>query len=103
MATPEEMEEEKVKMDQMELHDILVDIIKPDIVDYNEIQNIPYFRTRLANEPVTDELKNAAMCMLDDLSEELDNLVKVVDPTNQKERRKNLDALVSLCEEIIGV
>lgn len=97
----EEMEEEKIKMDEMDLHDILLDIIKIDVMQYNEIHNISYFKTRLENDPKTDDLKNAAMSLLDDLSEQME--FKIIGEPIEDEQIENLNLLVSLCEEIIGI
>ncbi len=96
--TPEEEE-----MDKMELHDILHLIIYMDIVKYNETDNVVYFKSRLANETVDDELKNDAICILDKLSDEIEDLISYEEPEKQKERRENLNMLVTLCEGIIGV
>ncbi len=99
--TPEE------EMNKMELHDILHLIIYVDIVKYNETHNIAYFKSRLANETTNkttnDKLKNDAMCILDKLIDEIEDFVSYEKPETQEIRRKNLNALVDMCEEIVGV
>jgi hypothetical protein len=92
-----------VPMDHMELHDILHHILYSEIVNHNEMGNLDYFKTRLENEPITDELKNDALCILDKMTDDFEDLVHIVQTENQEKRRENLNSLVSLCEKIVGV
>ena len=63
---------------------------------------------RLENDIIgltySELLKNEAMCVLDELTDEdIDIKVLVEEPEHKEQRRQNLNLLVSLCEKIVGV
>jgi uncharacterized membrane-anchored protein YjiN (DUF445 family) len=91
---------DEIVMNKMKMEDILLDIIRYDIINYNEEYHVPYFRKRLINDPITEKLKNTALIILDELSQNLEDLVNKEEPEDQKIRRSKLQELVSLCEEI---
>ncbi len=90
-------------LDNMEMNDILHIILYIDIVKHNEIHNVDYFKARLKNNPIDDKLKNDAICILEKLNDEMENLVNEECPEYQDIRRENLNILVSLCEQIVDI
>jgi len=97
--------EEDESMDSMKLHDVLEEL-HIDVVKYNEMHNFEYFKKRLEKrlEEITDELKNEAICILENLTiEEIDDFVNEEEPEKREKRRENLESFLSLCEQIVGV
>ena len=90
-------------MDYMKLVDILGDIIYPEIIEFDDITNVEYFKTRMKTEPIGEELINEAIGILDELlnTEELEKQINK--SQDKQKRRKNLNELVDLCEKIAGV
>lgn len=91
--------------DNMSLADYLHMILFVDIVRNNLTHNVNYFKQRLENESITEDLVGEAMEILEILLNS-DNLEKIVEserPEQQNLRRENLNMLVKICEKIVGV
>lgn len=93
------------ELDDIELVDFLHDILHPEIVKYNDVSYVSYFKQRLDNEPVTEDLMSEAIVILEGLlnSGDLEDQVNMEEPEDRPERRKNLNELVAICERIVGV
>jgi hypothetical protein len=89
----------------MESVDILSDILYPEVVNHNDMSNIRYFKQKIENEPVSEELMAEAIGILEELlnSGELERYVNAENPENKQNRRKNLNDFVKLCETLAGV
>jgi hypothetical protein len=93
------------KMDNMELVDILSEILYPEIVNNNNVSNVRYFKQRMKNEPVSEELMNEAIGILEELlnSGGLEYQINNERPENRQNRKKNMNKLISICEKLAGV
>jgi len=87
----------------MKLVDILIDIIYPEIMVFDDITNVRYFRIRMQNEPVTEELMDEAVGILEELLNSGGLEEEVNRSQDKQKRKKNINELVSLCERIAGV
>jgi hypothetical protein len=92
-------------MDNMALVDILNNILYPEVVGGNDMTNIGYFKQRMENEPVSEELMSESIGILEELlnSGELEQYVSAEKPENRQKRRANLNEFVKICETLAGV
>ena len=92
-------------MQSMELMDILIEVLYPQIIENNDMSNVRYFEQRMKDETITLELMDEAIGILEELLNggELEKYVRVENPENKETRRKNLNKLVSICEGLAGV
>lgn len=90
-------------LNSMELVDILRDVLYVEIVEYDNMSTVAYFKQRMENESVTPELMSESIGILEELLN-CDELEKMVDVSeNKQSRRKNLNELVTICEKLAGV